>query len=80
MTTVWMIWVQGDDSTWLEDAWDDESTAQNPQGWQEVVDKARKMAYEANYELRIQQVEVPSVHALFDIPVHVATSRKGAGG
>lgn len=70
---VWMIWIQGDDATWLEAAWDDEMTAENPAGWQEAVEKARKMAFEENYELRIQEVTVPGVYELFDIPKAQAT-------
>ena len=63
-----MIWVQGDDHTWLQAAWDDEAMAGNPEGWRSVVDEARKMAFDANYELRIQAVEVPGVYDLFEIP------------
>lgn len=69
---VWMIWIQGDDATWLEDAWDDETTAENHSGWQEVVDKARKLALDNNYEIRIQAVEVPGVYDLFEIPTVAA--------
>lgn len=69
---VWMIWIQGDDATWLEAAWDDESTAENNMGWQATVDKARKLAFDHNYELRIQAVEVPHVYDLFTIPTTTA--------
>lgn len=65
---VWMVWVQGDDATWLEAAWDDEATAGNPDGWQRELDGARKLAYDANYVMRIQRVEVPGVYNLFEIP------------
>ncbi len=68
-----MVWLQGNDATWLEVAWDDESTAASPDGWQEQVDKARKIAFENNYELRIQEVTVPGVYELFDIPKVRAT-------
>jgi len=36
--TVWMIWVQGDDATWLQAAWDDELIGENNAGWQEEVE------------------------------------------
>lgn len=65
---VWMVWVQGDDATWLEAAWDDESTAGNHDGWQAEVDRCRKLAFENNYEMRIQEVRVPGVYELFEIP------------
>lgn len=65
---IWLIWMQGDDHTWLETAWDDESTAENHEGWREAVDKARKLAYEEKYEMRIQAIEVPGVYELFEIP------------
>jgi hypothetical protein len=65
---VWIIWIQGDDSTWLEAAWDDESITGNHPGWQAEVDRVRKLAYENNYEMRIQEVEVPGVYDLFEIP------------
>ena len=66
---VWMIWLQGDDQTWLEAAWDDETTAENHEGWQAEVDRCRKLAYEEKYEMRIQCVEVPRVYDLFEIPL-----------
>lgn len=65
---VWMIWLQGDDTTWLEAAWDDESTAENPTAWGEATGKAHHLAQENGYELRIQAVEVPGVYDLFEIP------------
>lgn len=66
--TVWMIWVQGDEATWLEAAWDDNSTAENSAGWKAEVERVRKLAYENDYEMRIQEVAVPGVYQLFNIP------------
>lgn len=71
---VWLIWIQGDDTTWLEAAWDDNSTAENHSGWQEEVKRVRKLAYENDYEMRIQEVTVPGVYELFEIPTAVATA------
>ena len=65
---VWMIWVQGDDATWLEAAWDDNMTYENPSGWKEETERVRNLAYENRYEMRIQSVEIPGVYGLFDIP------------
>jgi hypothetical protein len=65
---VWLIWVQGDDATWLEGAWDDESTAENNDGWQEEVKRVRKLALDNNYEMRIQLANVPGVYEMFEIP------------
>lgn len=70
---VWLIWVQaGDDATWLEAAMDDQTTAENRQGWEEEVDRVRKLAYENDYEMRIQPVEVPGVFDLFEFKTVVA--------
>lgn len=68
MMTVWMIWVRGDDYTWLAAAWDDDSTAENNKGWQEEVQRVRDLCHKEGYEYRIQRVSVPKVHDLFDIP------------
>lgn len=76
---VWMIWIQGDDATWLEAAWDDEMTAENSTGWRVEVDRCRKLAFENNYEMRIQEVEVPGVHALFDIPTATGSEAERNG-
>lgn len=67
--TVWLIWVRGDDATWLEAAWDDESTAANPSGWRDEVERVRKLAYDNNYEMRHQALVVPDVDHLFGIPL-----------
>lgn len=65
---VWMIFVQTYDSTWLEAAWDDESTAENHSGWQAEVDRVRKLAADNGYLYRILEVEVPGVYEAFEIP------------
>jgi hypothetical protein len=44
-----MIWIQGDDHTWLEAAWDDDATISNPEGWREAVDAARDIAHGDGY-------------------------------
>jgi hypothetical protein len=70
---VWLIWLQTDDHTWLEAAWDDETTAENHSGWTETVDRCRRLAYEERYEMRIQRVTVPGVFALFEPATAKAT-------
>ena len=70
-----MIFVQADDHTWLEAAWDDESTAENHSGWTEEVDRVRKLAYEEKWEMRILEVEVPGVFEAFEPLKRTATSR-----
>lgn len=65
---VWLIWVRGDDTTWLEAAWDDDATAENRSGWDAEVDRVRKLAFDNKYTMRIQRVIVPGVYQLFDIP------------
>lgn len=73
MTTVWMIWIQASDATWLEAAWDDEATLSNPKGWESEVERCRAMADNNRYLMRIQQVEVPGVFGLFKVPKVKAT-------
>ena len=70
---VWMLWVQGDDSTWLEAAWEDEMTAENRSGYDAEVDRVRKLCFDNDYELRIQPVLVPGVYEMFEMPVVAAT-------
>jgi hypothetical protein len=65
---VWLIFVQGDDATWLEAAWDDESTAANPDGWQHEVNRVRKLAFDSNYEMRTIEADIPGVFDAFEIP------------
>jgi hypothetical protein len=65
---VWLIVMQGDDSTWVEDAWDDDSTAENHQGWEEAVEKARQTVRDNDYELRVIPVEIDGIHEAFDVP------------
>ena len=72
---VWMLWVQGDDATWLEAAWDDEMTAQNPPGWSEEVLRVRKLVFDNDYEMRVLEVEVPGVYESFEIPKSKARTR-----
>lgn len=73
MVKVWMLWVQGDDATWLEAAWEDEMTAENRSGYDAEVGRVRKMCFDNGYELRIQAVQVPGVYELFEMPVVQAT-------
>jgi len=68
---LWTIWVQGDDSTWLEAAWEDEMTAENHSGWQTEVERVRVLAYENKYEMRIVVIELDggAVYDAFDFTV-----------
>lgn len=70
---VWLIWMQIDETTWLEAAWDDDATADNRSGWEVEVDRCRKMAVDGKGEMRIQAVEVPGVFDLFTLPTVKAT-------
>lgn len=65
---LWLIWVQADGDTWLEDAWTDDQTAENNDAWREAVEKARANARQNDGEMRIQAVRVPGVFELFEIP------------
>jgi hypothetical protein len=69
MMKVWLIWVQGDDATWLEAAWEDEMTAENRSGYDAELDRIEKMCHDnPGYAMRIQAVLVPGVLELFEIP------------
>lgn len=59
MIKIWTIWIRNsDDEHWIEDAWDEYSIDSNPSGWEERVAKARAMAAEAGYELRLIALKV----------------------
>jgi hypothetical protein len=68
MRKVWLIWIKVDGYSWLEAAWDDDSTSENHAGWQEEVGKVRKVALDQGGEMRIQAVNVPGVDDLFAVP------------
>jgi hypothetical protein len=59
-------WLQGDDTTWLEAAWDVDTTIENPDGYQEENERIRKLAYANGYLHRVQRVKVPGVFQLFE--------------
>ena len=63
-----MIFVRGDDYTWLEASWDDEMTAQNPDGWKAEVDRVRAVADKEGYEMRICSTTISGVFELFEPP------------
>ena len=65
---VWLIFLQADDHTWLEAAWDDDATAENHSGWKDEVDRCKKIAHENNYEMRICSTVIAGVYELFDPP------------
>lgn len=65
---LWLILIQENDHTWLEAAWDDDSTAENPEGWKAEVDRCKKLAEENGYEIRICWTQVDGVFDLFDTP------------
>lgn len=68
---IWTIWVQAHTATWLEGAWDDESTAEERSGYDEAVDKAAEIARQNKGQMRVIAVDVPdiSIFAAFDVPV-----------
>jgi hypothetical protein len=68
---IWTLWVQADEATWLEGAWDDESTAENHDGYLEAVDKAARVAKDNGGEMRVIAIDVPyeSVFSAFKVPI-----------
>lgn len=75
---LWTIWVQGDDTTWLEAAWEDQMTAENYSGWEAEVERVRSLAFEHNYESRIVIVEFDGavVYDAFDFALAKAKASK----
>jgi hypothetical protein len=65
---LWTIWIQADEATWLESAWDDESTAENRSGYEAAIDKAEEVARSNKGEMRVIAIDVPdrSIFAAFD--------------
>lgn len=63
-----VIFVRDMTAIWVVNAWDHDSMDENPQGWEEALEKAR--ADHPDYEVRLMDVVVPwsKVDALFDIP------------
>jgi len=70
------IWVQADDTTWLEAAWEDEMTAENPRGWEAEIDRVRTLAHKNGYEMRMAVVEFNGgpIYDAFDAPVIKGTA------
>jgi len=68
---LWTIWIQAGEATWLEAAWDDESTAENRSGYEDAVSKAEQVARENKGEMRVIAIDVPdrSIFGAFDPPV-----------
>jgi hypothetical protein len=65
---LWTIWIQADETTWLESAWDDETTAENRSGYEEAVDKAEETARVNKGAMRVIAIDVPdrSIFGAFD--------------
>jgi hypothetical protein len=71
---LWLIFIQGDETTWLQDAWDDQSIAESAGGWEDAVKSARATAKVNNAEIRIATTEVAGVYGLFESPNLQATT------
>lgn len=67
MIKVWLIWVQGDNTTWLESAW-----AQSDGEYEAEINRITAMCAKNGYTMRVQAVNIPGVHELFDIPTVTA--------
>jgi hypothetical protein len=66
--TIRMIWVQtdgGDISLWV--AWDIDTIAEDPGGWELEVERVRKLCTDNDdYYMRLQEAHIPKVNELFD--------------
>lgn len=74
---LWTVWVQAqDEATWLEEAWEDEQTAENRSGWEDAVDRVRKLCSDNDYEMRMVVLEFPGsvVYGAFEYPTATATA------
>lgn len=69
--------MDGMDHTWLEAAWDVESIEANLRGWEIELGRCREMAYQNRYEMRVQEVEVPGVYEMFEMPFASARDKEG---
>lgn len=69
---LWIILIRSDDDfTWVQAAWDDDSTAENPEGWKSEVDAARKLVSEnPGYDYRIAEAFVPGLYDVFEPKKH----------
>jgi hypothetical protein len=63
-----LIFIQGDETTWLEAAWDEQSASESPDEWQETIKDARYTAQQNGGEFRVATVEVEGVYGLFEVP------------
>lgn len=59
------IWIQSGGRTWIEDAWDDQSVAENIQGWRRAVDSALRTANANSGIMRVIVIDVPD-EGIFD--------------
>jgi hypothetical protein len=67
---IWMIWARDSadpqNVIWLEEAWDDDSVGNNPDGWREAVDKAYERFGGANVRITRSTVNFDKVQAAFE--------------
>ena len=72
---LWTIWIQADEVTWLESAWDDAMTAENRSGYEEALANAEKTAESSDGLMRVVCIEVPdeAIFGAFEIPVAKGT-------
>lgn len=72
---IWMIWVTDDGETvWLEEAWDDDSTSGNYEGWIEAVKRAEEKFGAGNVRVVKTSIDLDPVLAAFQ-PIEVAAGR-----
>lgn len=67
--TIYLIWIRGDESTWLEGSMTINQAAEMPAEWSDMITEAKRIAAENGGEMRIQSVVVPGVDDMFCIPL-----------
>jgi hypothetical protein len=65
---IYLIWATDGEAIWLAGAWDDESRAENPQGWEEELEKHRKSHGAENVRVAKAVVDFYRVEDLFSVP------------
>lgn len=80
---VWTVWIQGE-TTWLETAWDDDSVAENHEGYMKAVRAAFEVAEENGSEARVIKLDVPfgkilEAFALREVKTEVLSDRVPPG-
>lgn len=67
---IYLIWAQDPDGdvTWLVDAWDDDTIAENYSGWREKIVQAEKDYEPQNVRIVKAYIDFDGVRKAFEVP------------